>query len=206
MKNDTPYVLKWVYTAIFFGIAIDAIYQNQFGYCITCVVLSLIPWSNFKSLKVVGTGIEWYEQLDKAAKSVEAVESINVKKKSSSKNILREAKPEAPKRTVTVPLNEQPDVKILMYRHDIEDRLQRLGEKHKLIEISGEWPTPMGWLHLLKKSGILSGLEALAIENTWQLYSESIHGFTLESDAVDAALELGPVVINMLDEKLKEST
>lgn len=192
MKDETPEYVKWSFTAVGLGIAGFALTGKEFGYALPFVLIAMVPWCNFEKLTLLGSGIWFSKQLQKAEKTIRAANLPEPERKTkSSQN--RSA-------IITVPVDLT--TTILQQRQDIENRLQKLSEKHNIKRIYNEVLTVAGYVDRLQGVGVLDRNESAAVLNSVGVFNRALHGVTLSQDKIMRALSIGESIRALLDAKL----
>ena len=175
---------------LFPAIEIDAI-------TVTLIGIAVIPWLGtlFKSVELPGGVKVEYQDLEKAAKKVEASGLIN-----SAERLKPMQNHVYSFQTVS---GEDPNLALTGLRIEIESRLKNLAERHD-IKVKGQGVNPL--TRSLEKSGVLAHEEAAAIRDLLPLLNQAAHGADVEDSAFGWAMDFGPRVLGALEDRIGETT
>jgi hypothetical protein len=160
------------------------------GITLGLIVIAIIPWLSplFKSLQFPGGVKIEYQDLEKTKRQIKEAG-------------LLPKKPKIAKNLDFVPsVNDDPTIALAWLRIEVEKRLRQLIKEKRLSEEGGLKRN----LYILYKKDILSDEERQALSDLVEILSTAIHGVPVDQAASDWAIEIGPMVLKALDNKLRK--
>ena len=168
---------------LFPGLAIDAI-------TLVLIVIAVIPWLAplFKTLELPGVVKVEFRELQKLAEKAESAGLLAPMEAAS--------RPEYAFQTVAA---RDPNLALAGLRIELEKRLVQLAEKH------GIGTSMQGLRRLLRElssTGILGEDESSVLDDLTHLLNSAVHGASVDARATDWAMDVGPQLIQAIEEKL----
>lgn len=172
---------------IFPNLTIDAI-------TVLLLVLALLPWliPLVKSLEFPGGWKVEFQELEKAKNKAEkaGLLSINKKKKTKASSYSFESI-----------LDKDPNLALAGLRIEIEKRLVQIARLNNL-DISRAGVGQL--LRSLNQHQVLTPEESSALADMSGLLNSAVHGASVDKRATDWAMEVGPKILQSLDEKIDQ--
>ena len=159
------------------------------GITLGLIVIAIIPWLAplFKSLQLPGGVKIEYQDLEKTEKQIKDAGLLPKKPAKKAYDFVPSP-------------SDDPTIALAWLRIEIEKRLRKLIQERKLSEEKGSKRN----LYVLYKNDVLSDEERQALSDLVEILSQAIHGVPVEQSAADWAIEIGPMVLKALDNKLKK--
>jgi len=166
------------------GIAIDSI-------TLGLLVIAIIPWLTplFKSLQFPGGVKIEYQDLENSEKQMKKAGLFSKKKDIKSQKFDFVPSPD-----------DDPTLALAWLRIEIEKRLRELAKMNKLPEDRGITMN----LFSLHERRIFNEEEKNALFDLIKILGNAIHGVSIDQDATEWAIEVGPLLLKGLDYKLKK--
>lgn len=165
------------------SLAIDAI-------TLALVALAIVPWLAplFKALELPGGWKIQFQDLQ------------NVQAKADDAGLLSPKKaPESSTYVFQDVAERDPNLALAGLRIELEKRLVQLAERQDI----GTRMQGLGrLLHELSKHGVLSEEESSVISDMLSLLNDAVHGASVDPRASEWAIDVGPLLLQTLDEKL----
>lgn len=156
------------------------------------VALAIVPWLAplFKSLELPGGWKIQFHDLQK------------VEAKADNAGLLsRQEAPQSTEYAFQSVAGRDPNLALAGLRIELEKRLVQIAQKHNI----GTRMQGMGrLLQELSKRGALSEDESSVLSEMLGLLNEAVHGATVDPRATEWAMDVGPLLLQSLEEKLQE--
>ena len=168
------------------NITIDAI-------TVFLLVVALVPWlfPLLKSLELPGGWKIEFQELEKARKKAEKAGLLSKK----------DRKKKAPSYSFESILDKDPNLALAGLRIELEKRLVQIAKLNKLDVTRAS----VGQLlRLLNQKQILTPEESSALADMSGLLNAAVHGADVDKRAADWAIDVGPKVLQSLDEKIEK--
>lgn len=171
---------------VFPSVTIDAI-------TIFLLVLALLPWliPLVKSLEFPGGWKVEFQELEKAKSKAEKAGLLSSKNK----------KMKAPSYSFESILDKDPNLALAGLRIEIEKRLVQIA---KLNNLDVSRASIGQLLRLLSQEQILTPEEGSALADMSGLLNSAVHGANVDVRATNWAMEVGPKLLQSLDEKIEK--
>lgn len=161
------------------------------GITIGLLILAIVPWLSplFKSIQFPGGVKIEYQDLEKTEKQMKHAGLFPKKHARSTKQFDFLPSP-----------YDDPSIALAWLRIEIEKRFRGLIQEKKLSEEGGLKRN----LIVLFQNGILSEEEKNALFDLVEILSSAMHGVIVDPSAAEWAVEVGPLVLRGLDNKIKQ--
>lgn len=167
------------------------------GITVTLILLAVLPWLAplFKSVELPGGWKIEFKDLEKATDKADKAGLLADKSQTSTK----------PEYSFLLVADEDPNLALAGLRIELEKRLMQLAESHNLLGQLGGRGGVGPLLRVLDHSGVLSSNEAATLQELTRLLNSAVHGADVDKSAVDWAIEIGPRLLQGLDNKRMDS-
>jgi hypothetical protein len=157
------------------------------------LVVALLPWliPLVKSLEFPGGWKVEFQELEKAKSKAEKAGLLSSKKKETK----------IPSYSFESILEKDPNLALAGLRIEIEKRLVQIA---KLNKIDATRASIGQLLRLLNQEQILTPEESGALADMSGLLNAAVHGANVDKRATDWAMEVGPKILQSLDEKIEK--
>jgi hypothetical protein len=169
------------------ALAIDAVTA-------TLILAAIVPWLApvFKKLKLPG-GLE-----------LEFQELQHTKERAEKAGLLSAGPPVIPsKYSFQLVADEDPNLALAGLRIEIERRLVQIAEANE-IDRSRLGLGVGALLHVLAERGILTYEQRSVLSDMLKTLNQAVHGVTAPRSAADWALQIGPLLLRTLDERIPQ--
>jgi hypothetical protein len=187
---------KWMRWAISIGAAVVAIAHLLWpgvaidGVTATLLLVVLLPWLQplFKSLELPGGVKVEFQELESVARRAEAAGLLAAP-----------SSPEqAPKYSFLQVATTDPNLALAGLRIELERRLEHLARSRG----ANDAPSGIGnLLRYLNLRQLIGGAERAVLSDLVALLNAAVHGATVDSQAAEWALEIGPRILQALEER-----
>jgi len=158
------------------------------------LVVALLPWliPLVKSLEFPGGWKVEFQELEKAKSKAEKAGLLSSKKKETK----------TPSYSFESILEKDPNLALAGLRIEIEKRLVHIS---KLNKIDAARASIGQLLRLLNQEKILTPEESSALADMSGLLNAAVHGANVDKRATDWAMDVGPKILQSLDEKIEKN-
>lgn len=158
------------------------------------LIVALVPWlfPLLKSLELPGGWKIEFQELEKARKKAEKAGLLSKKNR----------KKKAPSYSFESILDKDPNLALAGLRIELEKRLVQIAKLNKL-DVNRASVGQL--LRLLNQKQILTPEESSALADMSGLLNAAVHGADVDKRAADWAIDVGPKVLQSLDEKIDKS-
>jgi len=158
------------------------------------LIVALVPWlfPLLKSLELPGGWKIEFQELEKARKKAEKAGLLSKKNRNKK----------APSYSFESILDKDPNLALAGLRIELEKRLVQIAKLNKL-DVNRASVGQL--LRLLNQKQILTPEESSALADMSGLLNAAVHGADVDKRAADWAIDVGPKVLQSLDEKIDKS-
>jgi len=163
------------------------------GVTVILLVVALLPWliPLLKSLEFPGGWKVEFQELEKARNKVDEAGLLSMKSRKAKETIY----------SFESVLDKDPNMALAGLRIEIEKRLIQIA---KLNHLDVTRASVGQLLRLLNQKQILTPQESSALADMSGLLNSAVHGAEVDKRAADWAMEVGPKLLQGLDEKIEK--
>ena len=158
------------------------------------IIIAILPWLAplIKSVEIPGWGKVEFQELE------------NVASRAETAGLLAMKSSEAEQKFSFQPIAQRdPNLALAGLRIEIEKRLALLAKTH---DINADQPMGIGQLlKVLAESNVLTNEERSTLVDMVNMLNAAVHGASVDSRAVEWAIDVGPRLLTSLDDRVAET-